>query len=90
MVASFDKQAPLVVVVGVTGNQGGSVAKALIESEKPYRITGLTRDVSKPTAQAWAEKGVKLHQVDLVVGNEAAAAEAFSGADTIFVSVAPA
>lgn len=86
MVASFDTQSPHIVIVGITGNQGGSVAKALIESFKPYRITGLTRDASKPTAQAWAQKGVKLHQINLAVGNEAAVVEAFSKASAVYAS----
>lgn len=86
MVASVDKQAPLAVVVGVTGNQGGSVANALIESTKPYRIVGLTRDPSKPAAQVFGNKGVELYQVDLVVGNEMAVTKAFEEADVVFVS----
>ncbi|KAG8999895.1 hypothetical protein FRB94_005785 [Tulasnella sp. JGI-2019a] len=84
MVASTDSNAPLVVIIGVTGQQGGSVANALIESSKPYRIVGLTRDASKPKAQGWAEKGVKLHEVDVAVSNEAAVAQAFEHADIVF------
>ncbi|KAG9031684.1 hypothetical protein FRB95_002423 [Tulasnella sp. JGI-2019a] len=84
MVASTDSNAPLAVIIGVTGQQGGSVANALTESSKPYRIIGLTRDASKPKAQGWAEKGVKLHEVDVSVGNEAAVAKAFENADIVF------
>lgn len=86
MVASTDSTAPLVVVVGITGNQGGSVAEHLIASDKPYRIVGLTRDPSKPTAQEFVKKGVALKKVDLKPGNEAAVTEAFEGAEIVFVS----
>lgn len=86
MVASQSFSAPLVVVVGITGNQGGSVADHLILSDKPYRIVGLTRDSSKPAAKAFAEKGVTLKEVDLSPGNEAKVSQAFEGADVLFVS----
>lgn len=86
MVASKDLTSPLVVVVGITGNQGGSVANHLLASDKPYRIVGLTRNSSKPTAQAFAEKGVVLQEVNLQVGNEDKVTEAFKGADVVFVS----
>lgn len=88
MVVSKDPSAPLVVIVGITGQQGGSVANALIESSKSYRLVGLTRDASKPSAHLWIEKGVKLRQVTLSADNKAAAIEAFDGADILFVSLA--
>ncbi|KAG8999894.1 hypothetical protein FRB94_005784 [Tulasnella sp. JGI-2019a] len=84
MVVSSDSNAPLAVIIGVTGQQGGSVANALVESPKPYRIIGLTRDASKPKAQSWAEKGVKLHEVNVTVGNEVAVTKAFENADIVF------
>lgn len=86
MVVVRDQEAPLAVIVGITGNQGGGVANGLIESTKPYRIVGLTRDPTKPIAQAFEKKGVDLHQVDLAIGNEIAVTKAFYGADIVFVS----
>ncbi|KAF7325086.1 NAD(P)-binding protein [Mycena kentingensis (nom. inval.)] len=83
-ITTSDLTAPLVVVVGITGNQGGSVARALIESDRAYRIRGLTRDVDKLAAKAFAEQGVELVQVALTVGNEGAARAAFAGADIVF------
>ncbi|KAJ6602558.1 NAD(P)-binding protein [Mycena vulgaris] len=77
--------APLVVVVGVTGNQGGSVVKALAESDKPYRIRGLTRDVTKPAASVLADAGVEMVGIALTADNTAAAREALKGADIFFV-----
>ncbi|KAG8868849.1 hypothetical protein FRB97_001859 [Tulasnella sp. 331] len=81
---STDTNAPLAVIIGVTGQQGGSVANALIQSVKSYRIVGLTRDASKPSAQAWIEKGVQLREVDISLGKDADVVRAFEGADIVF------
>ncbi|KZV78694.1 NAD(P)-binding protein, partial [Exidia glandulosa HHB12029] len=75
---------PLVVVVGATGNQGGSVIRHLISSDKPYRLRGLTRDASKPAAQKLKEEGVEIVAVDISVGNESAVRDAFASAEIIF------
>ncbi|KAG8868263.1 hypothetical protein FRB97_002580 [Tulasnella sp. 331] len=84
MVASSSREAPLAVIIGVTGQQGGSVANALIQSNKPYRIVGLTRDASKPSAQAWIQKDVQLREVDISPGKEGDVSKAFEGADIVF------
>ncbi|KAJ6482212.1 NAD(P)-binding protein [Mycena vitilis] len=76
--------ASLVVVVGVTGNQGGSVAKALAESDKPYRLRGLTRDATKPAARALAAGGVEVVPVALTAANDGGARGVFEGADIVF------
>jgi uncharacterized protein YbjT (DUF2867 family) len=47
-------------VFGATGNQGGSVARAIMghpELSKIYKIRAITRDTSKPAAKAFVEKG---------------------------------
>ncbi|KAJ7671736.1 NAD(P)-binding protein [Mycena rosella] len=84
MTFSTETSAPLVVIAGITGKQGGSVARALLESVKPYRIRGLTRDITKPAAQKFAIAGVQLVAVALTVGNEDGARAAFAGADVVF------
>ncbi|KAF8214034.1 NAD(P)-binding protein [Mycena galopus ATCC 62051] len=84
MTISQDLSAPLVVLVGITGLQGGSVARALIDSDKPYRIRGLTRDASKPAAQSFAAQGVQIVSVSLTVENAANVRKAFEGADIAF------
>lgn len=81
-----DASDPLVVVVGATGVQGGSVVKALSESDKPYRIKGFTRDPSQPTAQALAKQGVDLVTVSPTVENKDLVRKEFEGADVAFVS----
>ncbi|KAJ3493758.1 hypothetical protein NLJ89_g10945 [Agrocybe chaxingu] len=84
MTITSDASAPLVVVGGSTGQQGGSVIRSLQESDKAYRIRGLTRDVSKPAAKALAKQGVDMLSVNLVVENKAQVVEAYKGADIVF------
>ncbi|KAJ7167659.1 NmrA-domain-containing protein [Mycena filopes] len=84
MTVSQDPSAPLVVVVGMTGLQGGSVVRALIDSDKSYRIRGLTRDPSKPTAQTFAAQGVQIVSVSLTTDNKGNVLKAFEGADIVF------
>jgi uncharacterized protein YbjT (DUF2867 family) len=54
----------LLVVVGITGNQGGSVADAFL-TDKNWRIRAITRDPSKPSAQEWASRGVEVVRADM-------------------------
>ncbi|KAK7065078.1 NAD(P)-binding protein [Favolaschia claudopus] len=76
--------APLAVIVGITGKQGGSVARALIASERPYRLRGLSRDVTKPAAQDFSKQGVEMVHVTLSVDKAEDAYNAFAGADIAF------
>jgi hypothetical protein len=87
MTISQDSFAPLVAVVGATGNQGGSVVTGLEESDKPYRVRAFTRDASKPAAQALAKRGVEVVVVSLVLENKEEVYKAFSGADSAFVGL---
>ncbi|KAJ7785324.1 NAD(P)-binding protein [Mycena maculata] len=75
MAISKEASTPLVVVVGITGKQGGSVVQALKASDQEYRICGLTRNVTKPMVN-----------ISLTADNEEGAHGAFQGADIIFVS----
>lgn len=43
---------PLIVVVGATGKQGGSVINALINSEK-WTLRGLSRNISSKDSQVY-------------------------------------
>jgi uncharacterized protein YbjT (DUF2867 family) len=50
-------------VFGATGNQGGSVIKAILADpvlSKQFKLRGVTRDPSKPAAQALTAKGVEM------------------------------
>ncbi|KAG9001768.1 hypothetical protein FRB93_011973 [Tulasnella sp. JGI-2019a] len=84
MTITQESSAPLIVVVGSTGLQGGSVIKALAESGKPYRIRGLTRDPSKPASQALAKQGVEISALNITLENKDAVFKAFEGATYAF------
>ena len=71
----------LLVIVGITGNQGGSVADAFLP-DKSWRIRAITRDPSKASAQEWASKGVELVQGDM--DDIPSLTHAFAGATAIF------
>ncbi|KAJ7488669.1 hypothetical protein B0H11DRAFT_2405675 [Mycena galericulata] len=68
-------------VVCATGVQGGSVVRALVGSDKAYRIRGFTRDATKQAAQELVTLGVAVVVVSFVVENGDATYEAFAGAD---------
>lgn len=87
MVASNDSNVPSVAIIGITGNQGGSVANALIASSKPYRLVGLTRNLTKPSSKEWESRGVEMKEVTIAVGNEDQVRAAFQGIDIVFVSL---
>lgn len=74
---------PLLVVLGATGNQGGSVvAHFLSLSPSPYTIRAVTRDTSSAKAVSLASQGV-----EVVAGNfdnPQSLDAAFSGASVIF------
>lgn len=56
----------ILVVFGATGNQGGSVIKAILGDpavKAQFEIRGVTRDPTKPAATALAEKGVNVIKV---------------------------
>ena len=53
----------LITVFGSTGNQGGSVVRAIIdhpELSKEWKVRGITRNPNKPDAQALIAKGVEM------------------------------
>jgi uncharacterized protein YbjT (DUF2867 family) len=53
----------IITVFGATGNQGGSVVKALLNDTKitqEFKIRGIARDTSKPAAQNLAKQGVEM------------------------------
>jgi len=53
----------LILVTGATGNQGGAVARSLLD--RGFRVRGLTRDPQKPEAQALTEQGAEVVQGDM-------------------------
>ncbi|KAF4594392.1 NmrA-domain-containing protein [Ophiocordyceps camponoti-floridani] len=76
----------ILTVFGATGNQGGSVIKAVLADDKlrnEFRIRAVTRDSSKPAARALSVRGVDVVQADM--SSSAAAAPAVQGAHTVFL-----
>lgn len=56
----------VLVVFGVTGNQGGSVVDSILKDaslSEQFEIRGITRDPTKSSAIALAEKGIILLKV---------------------------
>ena len=77
--------APLFVVFGATGNQGGSAVDHLVASERQYRVRCLTRSLSSAAARSLAKLGAQLVQVDL--DSQAQLETAFASADYVFVRI---
>jgi uncharacterized protein YbjT (DUF2867 family) len=60
----------ILTVFGATGNQGGSVIKAVLgnaQLAKTYKIRAVTRNVSKPAAVALKEKDIEVVSVRLAL-----------------------
>ena len=58
----------ILTVFGATGVQGGSVIRAVLADStltQTFRIRAVTRDVSKPSAQALTQKGIEVVAVSL-------------------------
>ncbi|KAL4911228.1 hypothetical protein BDW74DRAFT_6284 [Aspergillus multicolor] len=74
---------PILVVLGATGNQGGSIISYFLSlPSSPYTLRGVTRDPSSPKAAALASRGV-----EMVAGNfdePSSLDAAFKGASAIF------
>ncbi|KAH7316939.1 hypothetical protein B0I35DRAFT_451737 [Stachybotrys elegans] len=56
--------AKLIVIIGITGNQGSSVADAFLQ-DSGWKIRGLTRDPSKPASKALAARGIEIVKGDI-------------------------
>jgi uncharacterized protein YbjT (DUF2867 family) len=71
------------VVMGITGNVGSVVARALLDAGLPVRA--VVRDTAK--AKDWAEKGCQIAVADIYDSTSLAAA--FRGAQAVFIMVPP-
>ncbi|KAE8148743.1 hypothetical protein BDV25DRAFT_168251 [Aspergillus avenaceus] len=76
----------VLAVFGATGNQGGSVIRSILADpvlSKEWKIRGITRDPSKPTAAKLADQGVELVSADMSSIEQAL--PAVTGADAVFL-----
>ncbi|GFP55869.1 NmrA-like family domain-containing protein 1 [Trichoderma asperellum] len=73
--------AKLVVITGITGVQGSSVADTFLQTPG-YTIRGVTRNPESAAAKAWAAKGVEIVQGEL--DDVKSLERAFKGASVIF------
>lgn len=72
----------LIVVLGATGTQGGSVVTTFLK-EPGWKIRALTRNATSASAQKLKDRGV--HEVVTAsLDDEASLVEAFRGAHTVF------
>ncbi|KAF9348442.1 hypothetical protein BGX26_000155 [Mortierella sp. AD094] len=75
----------VLVVFGATGQQGGSIVDYVIndpELSKQFKVRGVTRDSSKPAAQALKQKGVDVVEGDM--DDIESLKKAVQGAHTVF------
>ncbi|KAF2497628.1 NAD(P)-binding protein [Lophium mytilinum] len=71
----------LIVIVGITGNQGASVADVFLKTPG-WKIRGISRDPTKGSSKEWSDKGVEMVAADL---NDAESLKkAFAGANVAF------
>ena len=74
-----------VLVTGATGQQGGAVARALLE--RGHRVRGLTRNTDSQSARQLAAIGAEIVEGDF--SNRDTLAAAASGVDSIFLMTTP-
>lgn len=77
----------IIVIVGATGTQGGSVLKALTASNSPVsysKIRCLTRDAKSDKAKALQSKYSKVEIVECDIHDEASVKQAFKNAWAVF------
>lgn len=74
-----------VLVTGVTGNQGGSVARALLNDD--HEVVGITRNKESEKARELTAQGARLHSMDFSDGQ--AMVDLMSSVDTVFAMTSP-
>jgi hypothetical protein len=73
--------AKLIVVVGVTGNQGGSVAQRFLQDPN-WQVRGITRNALSPAARDLSAQGVEIVTADL--DDVSSLVTAFKDANLVF------
>ncbi len=75
----------LVLVTGATGQQGGSVARRLLEGE--FRVRGITRNIESDAALALTELGAEMVRAEFDDAGSLGAA--LEGVDAVFAMTTP-
>ena len=73
-----------IAVVGATGNQGGSVARSLLQNPS-FKVRAITRNPSSEASRVLASSGAEVAQADGFRGEEMLAA--FHGAWGAFINL---
>ncbi|GAA4709175.1 Uncharacterized conserved protein YbjT, contains NAD(P)-binding and DUF2867 domains [Promicromonospora umidemergens] len=74
----------IIAVVGATGQQGGGLARAILDDpDRPFALRVLTRNPGSAAARAFAQRGADVVEADL--DDEASVRRAFDGAYGAFV-----
>ncbi|KZT04881.1 NAD(P)-binding protein [Laetiporus sulphureus 93-53] len=60
----------LIAICGATGNQGGSVARLLLQYPDQYRVRALTRNPESTAAQELAKQGAEVVKADLTIPSD--------------------
>ncbi|KAB8231678.1 NmrA/HSCARG family protein [Aspergillus alliaceus] len=81
----------IITVVGATGQQGRSVIRTILQNPKlsqEFKIRGITRDVSKPEAQALLKQGIEVKSADM--NSKECLSQALQGSHSVFLVTTPA
>jgi len=71
----------LIVVIGATGTQGGSVTDTFLKDDT-WRVRGITRNTGSDAAKKLSEKGVEVVAANL--DDTSSLVSTFQGADVVF------
>lgn len=72
-----------IVVLGATGNQGGSVVNTFLLQDSQWKVRGVTRNTNSKKAEDLANRGVEVLAADLNDRNSLDAV--FANAHAIFI-----
>ncbi|CRL26277.1 NAD(P)-binding domain [Penicillium camemberti] len=80
----------LITVFGATGQQGGSVIRTIQQDaslSQEFKIRGITRDASKPVAQALVKQGVEVKTANM--NSKESLVQALQGSHSVFLVTTP-
>ncbi|KAH8798408.1 hypothetical protein DL96DRAFT_885934 [Flagelloscypha sp. PMI_526] len=86
--AALNSEKPLVLVVGITGRTGSSIARALVES-KNFRVAGLVRpeSLSKPLVKEFEGLGVEIRSGTIDNSDTSKLDDIVKGVDILVITV---